>query len=128
MGKIRDTRYTDEGYSIAVSLSQFSDDEKYKGYTALCQYKYKKKKEKYLLSMWLKRDDISDRFKIDSQEIDTQYISGTRDTIRNNICLIVEQACNVGFFDKYIERFEYTYKCFDKGDDLFMREKSLNAS
>ena len=77
--------------------------------------------------MWLKRNDIDDRFKIDSQEIDTQYISGTRETIRDNICRIVEQASLSGFFDRYIQRYEYEMNCFDIGNDLVESER-LNAS
>ncbi len=78
--------------------------------------------------MWLKRKDIDDKFKIDSQEIDTQYISGTKESIRQNICRIVEQASLSGFFDYYIERYEYTCKCFDRGNDLFEKEMIDNAS
>ena len=100
------------------------------GYIADCVYSYDKEKEKYALSMWLRKSGIDDRFKIDSQEIDTQYISGTRENIRENICRIVEYACLSGFFDEYIKRFEYTYKCFDRGNELFESERlsDVNAS
>lgn len=27
-----------------------------------------------------------------------------------------------GYFDKYIQKYEYTYKCFDKGNDFFEEE------
>lgn len=106
-----------EGYTIKIKLP-----EKYKNYYAKCTYKYNKRLGKYSLSMWLQRNDINDDFKIDSQEIDTQYISGTRETIESNIYRVVEQMCSTGFFEKYIERFEYTYRCFDKGDAFFEKE------
>lgn len=77
--------------------------------------------------MWLKRDDIDDDFKIDSQEIDTQYISGTKENIEDNIIRIVEQASLSGYFDHYIERFKYTYDCFERGNELFEQE-SLKIS
>ena len=73
--------------------------------------------------MWLKRNDIDDDFKIDSQEIDTQYISGTRETIEENIIRIVEQASLSGYFDYYISRFEYTCSCFERGNELYEQEK-----
>lgn len=95
----------------------------YKGYSVECTYKYHKKKEKYLLSMWLKRQDVGDKFKIESQEIDTQYIPGTRETIVENICRIVNQASLSGYFDHYIKRYEYTLKCFDRGDELYEKER-----
>lgn len=90
----------------------------YKGWSIECVYIFDKMKEKYRLSMYLKWRDIPDKFKIDSQEIDTQYISGTRETIRTNICKLIEQAVEGGFFDSYIDHFNYTYKCFDIGDDV----------
>ena len=54
--------------------------------------------------MWLKYE--SDIIPINRQKVDTQYISGNKDTIRNNILKIVEQASESGFFDEYVERFE----------------------
>lgn len=118
-------RYENKGYTMEIKLPEECG---YEGYSVECRYQYDKEKEKYSLSMWLMRNDIDDRFKIDSQEIDTQYISGTRETIRQNICRIVEQASLSGFFDTYIQRYEYTYKCFDKGDEIFEKERLSNAS
>lgn len=109
-----------EGYTIRIQLPEECG---YKDYSVKCTYKYNKTKEKYSLSMWLKRDDIDDDFKIDSQEIDTQYIPGNREIIEDNICRIVEQASLSGYFNYYIERFEYTYDCFDRGNELFEKER-----
>lgn len=118
-------RYKNKGYTIEINLPEECGHE---GYSVECTYQYSKEKEKYLLSMWLKKDDIDDKFKIDSQEIDTQYISGTKENIRQNICRIVEQASLLGYFDYYIERYEYTCKCFDKGNELFEKERIGNVS
>lgn len=118
-------KYKNKGYTIEINLPK---NDGYDGYSVECTYQYDKEKEKYLLSMWLKRNDIGDKFKIDSQEIDTQYISGTRENIRQNICKIVEQISISGFFDEYVKRYDYTYKCFDRGDDLFEKERLSNAS
>ena len=109
-----------EGYTIRINLSEECG---YEGYSVKCTYKYNKQKEKYLLSMWLRRNDIDDDFKIDSQEIDTQYISGTKETIEDNIYRIVEQASLSGYFDHYIERFKYTYDCFERGNELYEQER-----
>lgn len=110
-----------EGYTIKIKLPEECGHD---GYSVRCTYKYKKAKGKYLLSMWLHRDDIDDDFKIDSQEISTQYIPGTKETIEDNICRIVEQASIGGYFEYYITRFEYTYKCFDHGNELLEIEES----
>lgn len=109
-----------KGNTIEIKLPEKC---RYEGYSVECTYKYHKKTEKYLLSMWLKRNDIGDKFKIESQEIDTQYISGTRDTIVENICRIVNQMMVAGYFNYYIERYEYTFKCFDRGDEFYEKER-----
>ncbi len=118
-------KYKNKGYTIEIDLPEECG---HKGYSVECTYQYDKEKEKYLLSMWLKRYDIDDKFKIDSQGIDTQYISGSKETIRQNICRIVEQASLSGYFQYYIEKYEYTYKCFDCGNELFENERVGNAS
>lgn len=112
-----------EGYVVRFNLPEECG---YTGYSVKCIYKYKKKKEKYSLQMRLVHEDFDDEFKIDSQEIDTQYIPGTRESIESNIARIVEYAALSGFFDEYVKKFEYTYKCFDKGNDFFEKER-LNA-
>ena len=112
-------RYENKGQVIEIKLPEECG---YEGYSVECRYQYDKLKEKYMLSMWLRKDGIDDTFKIDSQEIDTQYINSTKETIRQNICKIVEQASLSGYFDCYIERYEYTCKCFDRGNELFENE------
>lgn len=120
-------RYENKGYTLEINLPAECGHE---GYSVECQYIYDKDKEKYLLSMWLKRKDISAKFRIESQEIDTQYISGTKDNIKYNICNIVEQASLSGYFEHYINQFEYTTRCFDRGNDFYEMERlrDTNAS
>lgn len=113
-------RYVNEGSLITVPLpGKYRKD----GYVVECRFIYNKENDNYLLSMWLRRSDIDDKFKIDGQKIDTQIINGTRETIKINICQIVDQLTRNGFFDYYVDRFEYTYACFDRGNELFECEK-----
>lgn len=107
-----------EGYTIEIDLPK----DRYNGYSAECTYKYHKNNEKYSLSMWLKRKDLDDKFRISSEKIDTQYISGTRETIIDNICRVVEQMVINNYFDNYVQRFEYTCKCFDVGDEILTND------
>ena len=122
MGNFKHIWYANEGYAITINLSQFSDDEKYKGYAASCQYKYDKEKEKYLLCMWLKHSSLEQKYRIDYDGIDTQYISGTRETIRENICSIVEVMMEQSRFDYFIDRYEYDMKCCEKGAEILDAE------
>lgn len=102
-----------KGYVIEIDLKEVG----YKDYFVDCRYYYDKKKEKFSLSMWLGRRDINSRFKMELQEIDTQYITSGNDRIRDDILRIVQYAGETGFFDKYVDMFEYTCKCFDYGCD-----------
>lgn len=114
--------YKNNGYTINIKLPEECG---HTGYSIECTYKYDKKEEKYLLSMWLVKERFTkgERFKIDSQEVDTQYISSSKNDIKQNICRIVEWASLSGFFDYYIEKYEYTHKCFDIGDNLLSKDE-----
>lgn len=109
-----------KGYTIEIHLPE---EYGYKGYSVECTYKYHKNKEKYSLCVILKHNDISNQFRLCTQEIDTQYISSTRESIEENICRIIEQASSCGFFDHFIKRFEYELSCFEKGNELFEQER-----
>lgn len=112
--------YSYKGSTIEIALpSECGHD----GYSVECTYKYDKRKEKYLLSMWLKHKDYKNKLRIEYQEIDTQYISGNRDNIIDNICRIVEEGSLVGFFDYFIQRYEYEMSCFDRGIQLYEEEQ-----
>lgn len=118
MGNFENIWYTNEGYSITINLSQFNKDEKYKGYSASCQYKYNKENEKYSLCMWLKHSTMDQKYHVEYDGIDTQYISGTRETIRENICRIVKVMMDQHHFDYFIDRYEYDMKCCEKGAEI----------
>ena len=109
---------------MTIPLSQFNNEQKYKNYEVSCRYQYNKEAEKYSLSMWLKRKDIDSLSRIEYEEVDTQLISGTRETIRPNICRIVEQAMKAYYFDSFIDRFDFEMKCMDRGIDMSDLESS----
>lgn len=114
-----------KGQTVEIYLSSWG----YKGYVAECAYHFDKKKGKYSLSMWLRNTDIEDRMKLSSKKVDTQYISGTKETILENICRIVHQAATATdengkkYFDHYVERYEYELACFERGNELFEQER-----
>ena len=116
-----------KGQTVEINLSNWG----YKGYVAECAYYFNKHEGKYSLSMWLRNSDIEDRMKLSSKKVDTQYISGTKETIVENICRIVYQAANVAdengkkYFDHFVERYEYELACFEKGNELFEQERLI---
>ncbi len=114
-----------KGQTIEISLSKWG----YDGYIVECTYYYNKQKGKYSLSLWLSRRDMEDRMKLSSKKADTQYLSGTRETIVENICRVVHQAATAAYengekyFDKYVSRYEYELACFERGNQLFEQER-----
>lgn len=108
-----------KGHTIEINLPRG----RYNGYSVECTYRYNKKIEKYMFSMWLKKKGFDEKFKIESEKIDTQPIAGTKETIVDNICRMVDYASSTGYFDHFVERFDYTCKCFDKGDEFFETER-----
>ena len=119
-----------KGHAVEISLSNWG----YKGYIVECTYFFDKKKDKYLLSMWLRNTDIEDRMRLSSKKVDTQYISGTKETIIENICRVVYQAANVAdengkkYFDHFVERYEYELTCFERGNELFEQERLAQSN
>ena len=119
-----------KGQTVEISLSNWG----YKGYIVECTYFFDKKKDKYLLSMWLRNTDIEDRMRLSSKKVDTQYISGTKETIIENICRVVYQATNVAdengkkYFDHFVERYEYELTCFERGNELFEQERLAQSN
>lgn len=120
-----------KGNALTIELSDFG----YKNYFVECVYHFDKTNGKYALSMWLNRNDIEDRMMLSSKKVDTQYISGTKGTIVENICRIVHQASTVPnkdgirYFDHFVKRYEYELACFERGNELFEQERlvKLNA-
>lgn len=114
-----------KGHIIEINLSKWG----YANYIVECSYYFNKAEGKYSLSMWLNRSDIGDRMRLSSKKVDTQYISGTKETIIENICRIVYQAANVAdesgkkYFDPFVERYEYELMCFEKGNELVEKER-----
>lgn len=114
-----------KGHTLEIDLSEFG----YKDYVAECTYRFVKKEGKYALSMWLCQKDLDDRMKLSSKKIDTQYISGTRENIEENICRVVHQAAtvpnkdDVRYFDYFVGRYEYELACFERGNELFEQER-----
>lgn len=115
-----------KGNTLTIELSDFG----YKNYFAECAYHFDKHEGKYSISIWLNRHDVEDRMRLSSKKVDTQYIFGTRETIVENICRVVHQAATVvyeesgkRYFDHFVERYEYELACFERGNELFERER-----
>lgn len=112
-----------KGQTLEFDLSKWG----YKNYIAQCLYCFNRTEGKYSLSIWINRKDIGDRMRLSSKEVGTQCIHGTKETIYENICRVVHQACISGYFDHFVERYEYELACFERGNEIFEKER-LNES
>ena len=71
--------------------------------------------------------------KVSSKKVDAQYLSGTRETIVENICRVVHYAVTAvkddktRYFDRYVERYEYELACFGRGNELFEQENAARS-
>lgn len=113
-----------KGKTIEIALPA---ECRYGNYSAECTYRYDKVKEKYSVAIWLKYNGIDCKFNLNPQEVDSLYITSTIENIENDICGLIEQLCGSKFFDHYIERYEYEMKCFERGHDLFEKERKAEA-
>ena len=56
------------------------------------------------------------------EEAETIEINTNHKFINSAILKQIDLYLSEGFFDKYIDRYEYELKCFDRGNDLFESE------
>lgn len=112
-----------KGITIEIELPEECGHD---GYIIDCTYRQGKTEDKYLLSMWLRHKSIRNGFNLAPQEIDTQYITSSKMTITRDIRKIVEHASLIGFFEEYIQRYEYEQRCFERGNELYERERMGN--
>ena len=75
----------------------------------------------YEVELYLKDNQISDWKLIEEAEKLEFKTDGKR--VNSAILKQVATFLNDGFFNKYIERYEYETKCFDKGNELFEMER-----
>lgn len=109
-GRRKMAKYNNMGRLMDFDLTEYGYDE----YHVYCSYVYDKKVEGYNLTIYLK-GQLSD----DLYFIDTQHLNGDVDVIRNNVVRLVDYAARTKFFDRYIESYEYTYRCMEKGNEMY---------
>ena len=94
------------------------------GYTTIAIIS-KDENEMYDVQLMLKENTVDTWTLIEKAEHLT--FSTTDKTIYSAILKTIDTYLQEGFFDYYIERYEYELKCFDKGNELF-EEESLGET
>lgn len=91
------------------------------GYTIVAIKRFLKDTNVYKVSLYIKEStiDIIDLM----EDFDGIEIKSDKKRINSTILKIVSDRFNNGGFDYYIDRCEYQQKCFDRGNELFERER-----
>lgn len=86
---------------------------------AIARWNYKKKK--YYVTLMIREQSVDNWSLIERPE----RIPITSDirSIKKDMAVLVTNLLIEGFFKKYIERYEYELKCFDRGNTFFEEER-----
>lgn len=96
------------------------------GYSVIAVSGLNIEKQVYTTTLFLKENSISDWKLI--EEAECLEFATTRNSINSAILKQVSTYLEEGFFDYYINRYEYEMKCFNRGNDLYEKERLNDAS
>lgn len=95
------------------------------GYSVIAMARWDNEKKKYFTTLLLHENTVSKWDLI--EEAASVEIESDMKTIKRDMTLYVTDLLTDGFFKKYIDRYEYELKCFDKGFEIMEKErKSAN--
>src|SRR5574344_2081012 len=95
------------------------------GYSVIAVTGFDAENGVYNTTLFLK-DNTIDNWKL-VEQADRLEFHANQNTINSAILKKVSEFLQEGFFDYYIQRYEYEMKCFDAGNELVESER-LNAS
>lgn len=96
-------------------------------YSILAFANWNKENNDYTATFYIKRNDINLLELIEKLE-NVSFQNSESKSIRTDIANYITTLLSYGFFDYYINRYEYEQKCFDKGNDIFEMERLSHVS
>ena len=90
------------------------------GYTVIAVTVFDTENGVYATTLFLK-DDTIDTWKLIEHAENLEF-HANHNTINSAILKQVSTFLKEGFFDYYIQRYEYEMKCFDKGNSIYEKE------
>lgn len=91
------------------------------GYSVFAITGYNPSDNAYYTSLWLKDNSLDTMRLID--DADGIKFYATKNTINSAVLKKVSEYLDEGFFEKYIERYEYEILCSVKGNELIENER-----
>ncbi len=92
------------------------------GYTAIGIAKWDREQKCYLVDIMLK-DDTIDLWDLCQKAENVPFTDSKRDTINRDMAAYITGRLTEGFFQYYIDRYEYEQRCFDRGHEMFEAER-----
>ena len=96
-------------------------------YSVIAYANWNKDNNNYEVTFYIKRNDIDILELIENFE-NVPFINSDFKSIRVDIANHITTLLSDGFFNYYINRYEYEQNCFDRGNELFEKEQLLYAS
>ena len=93
------------------------------GYTVIAVTGFDAENRVYTTTLFLKENTI-DTWKLIENAENLEF-HANHNTINSAILKQVSTFLQEGFFDYYIQRYEYEMKCFDKGNSIYEKERTL---
>ena len=91
------------------------------GYTVIAVTGFDTENGVYATTLFLK-DNTIDTWKLIENAENLEF-HANHNTINSAILKQVSTFLQEGFFDYYIQRYEYEMKCFDKGNSIYEKER-----
>ena len=91
------------------------------GYTVIAVTGFDAENGAYITTLFLK-DNTVDTWKLVENAENLEF-HANQNTINSAILKKVSEFLNEGFFDYYIQRYEYELECFDIGNEIFEKER-----
>jgi len=107
--------YTYEGETISINLEN--------GFTVIAVAKWNKEEKLYYTKFYINREDVEQQDLI----VSDIKINAEIRNIRVTLARYITDKLDEGFYDYYIDRFNYGTKCFDIGNDIVETE-NINHS
>lgn len=91
------------------------------GYSVIAVTGFNTENRIYTTTLFLK-DNTIDTWKLVENAENLEF-HANQNTINSTILKKVSEFLKEGFFDYYIERYEYELKCFDRGNEIIEKER-----
>lgn len=100
-------------YTIEVDLQN--------DYKVIALARWHNNEKKYYITLMIHEQSVDNWSLIEKAER-IQLKSDVK-SIKKDMAALVTDFLTEGFFKEYIERYEYELKCFDRGNELFEKER-----